>query len=348
LKRLPYEHELFCHLLNEMLQNEIMKHTGVDPLAQILLYHGAKIVHSSKTKLKDTVIRNSISLLLQSPLFALPSKVEEASIGIINPESLSKSLNSLMISADFSDVAFRLEDDKIVHAHKVVVSRCPYLYSIISNGMKESHQELISLKDISSDVFLSLLHYLYTDTLSEQSQNHIMELLSTSNLYLIDNLKATCEVEIAKALTLENVDEVFCYCQLHNAPKLQQECMIFVKQNSIRLQQWNIKLSEPLQLEVTQIIKDRKSMIDHLTLEPKRVGDFAVTLKTLTGKTVAIENVTDKMSVEEFRNIVEIELELEEVRLIHTGKQLEDERILADYNITKDSTVFAVIRLRGA
>ncbi|XP_078083479.1 polyubiquitin-like [Mustelus asterias] len=105
----------------------------------------------------------------------------------------------------------------------------------------------------------------------------------------------------------------------------------------------------------TVVLRDDKRLSDY-SVSPSNAVMLIVTneermqifLKNEKGK-ISTYDVLPSESVQDFKARVQRQerVPTDQQRLMYEGKQLEDGRTLADYNIQSESTIFLMLRLRG-
>lgn len=118
---------------------------------------------------------------------------------------------------ELSDVSFLVEGQEVFANRALLAVRSDYFDAMLFGGMSESRmmddeeeeRKPIELQDISHNVFVKVLEYLYTDTVSDLTWDLGIPLLIASEQFMLERLKALCEDRIRKEITVDNVIGVY-------------------------------------------------------------------------------------------------------------------------------------------
>lgn len=140
-----------------------------------------------------------------------------------------------------------LVEDQEIHANRSILAvRSEFFHALLfSGGMRESiqvqedavndvlaqHRRPIEIKDVSYSVFLKVLEYLYTDSISDLTLDMALPLLITSERYMLDRLKAFSSDYIRHEINVDNVMGVLISSHRHAAIDLKEIAFEYICQN---------------------------------------------------------------------------------------------------------------------
>lgn len=147
----------------------------------------------------------------------------------IPPPTLLSDLRMLINNQDLSDVTFVVEGKRVYASRVHLAARSEHFRAMLFGGMRESAtNKEIELPDVSHDVFMKMLEFLYTDRVGEITAEIAIPLLIASERYLLDRLKGLCEDAIRKSITCANVVSIFMAAHRHRASDLKEICLEFI------------------------------------------------------------------------------------------------------------------------
>ncbi|XP_788155.3 ankyrin repeat and BTB/POZ domain-containing protein 1 isoform X2 [Strongylocentrotus purpuratus] len=132
----------------------------------------------------------------------------------------------------YTDVCFEVEQDKFFCHKMFFTERSDYFKGLFADHFNEVSLDqnsipIISLHEVTSDVFMQVIYYLYTDSVN-LTEDLCYEILVVADLYLLPGLKRLCANKIASQLTEESVFQVLRVSRMFSLVKLEDQCVEFI------------------------------------------------------------------------------------------------------------------------
>ncbi|KQJ89147.1 hypothetical protein BRADI_4g23767v3 [Brachypodium distachyon] len=138
-----------------------------------------------------------------------------------------------------ADVTFLVGGQKFT-AHRIVLAaRSSVFKAELFGAMKENSGDTIEINDMEADVFKSLLHFIYTDSVSVLEMDSNMgeahedvfmagHLLVVADRYNIERLKLICEHKLCGNIDANMVATSLALAEQHSCHGLKQACFEFL------------------------------------------------------------------------------------------------------------------------
>ncbi|XP_068237792.1 ankyrin repeat and BTB/POZ domain-containing protein 1-like [Palaemon carinicauda] len=141
--------------------------------------------------------------------------------------------------ANFADVCFLVEGHQFMCHKMFFCPRSEYFKALLRDHFKEAEWKdsssdtrmpVVTLHNISAEVFAVLVHYLYCNQSMVNLEN-AMDVIIASDMLLVPGLKRQCGVYLGTQLHTDNVITVLRLSRMFELPRLEDQCIAFMAKN---------------------------------------------------------------------------------------------------------------------
>ncbi|XP_020843228.1 BTB/POZ domain-containing protein 19 [Phascolarctos cinereus] len=152
-----------------------------------------------------------------------------------DPATFRAALRGLLNCARFSDVRFLVgQDRREVWAHRCLLSsRCDYFRQLLSaeNPGGGAPEEPVVLADVPPEAFLTVLEFLYTNSITLDRRT-VLEVLISSLEYGLSELRELCVEFVVQNLDMELVCEALQVAVTFGLRQLREKCLNFIERHA--------------------------------------------------------------------------------------------------------------------
>ncbi|KAF8720553.1 hypothetical protein HU200_023809 [Digitaria exilis] len=161
-----------------------------------------------------------------------------SSFVVVPPPDSSHHLGALLLGGKGADVRFLVAGESFVAHRCMLAARSPVFDALLFGPMKEgtATDSCIQIDDMLPQVFQSLLHFIYTDSLQETEgqgkegrATMAQHLLEAADRYGMERLKLICEDSLCQYIDVNTVATSLALAEQHRCQGLKKACFEFLK-----------------------------------------------------------------------------------------------------------------------
>lgn len=112
-----------------------------------------------------------------------------------------------------------------LHAHRVILhARCEYFTTLFMSSFTDSHAKELDVPNMTLDQLTPLIMYLYTNATEHVDSDNIVDLLHSSDRFLVEDLKQSIELQLEQAVDDDSVFDALLISESTATPRLRNAC----------------------------------------------------------------------------------------------------------------------------
>ncbi|XP_057367795.1 uncharacterized protein LOC130688806 [Daphnia carinata] len=167
-------------------------------------------------------------------LFTAEIWIEFNRIGQREIKALAHLANYLFVCQNQCDVQFIFENGQQIGGHiQILSARSAVFGAMFNHDMQEAKTGKVTIKDIKSNIFKELLHYVYVGrTESALTDDTAQQLFSAADKYDILDLRNECIEYLLSHIELNNAINIMIWADLHSMENVKNVALDIVVSNA--------------------------------------------------------------------------------------------------------------------
>ncbi|CAN6193651.1 unnamed protein product [Urochloa humidicola] len=188
--------------------------------------------NSRYPKPKDDCVFVQCALTVLEPKDAAVAALD--AVASVPSSDLHEQLGELLRSQKGADITFVVAGEPVAAHRSVLAARSPVFMAGLFGDMKEKASACVEVSDMEVEVFKTLLHFIYTDTVPELEQKGeqatvmAQHLLEAADRYVLERLKRICVEVLSANISVDMVATTLALVEQHGCSELKSRCMKFI------------------------------------------------------------------------------------------------------------------------